>query len=61
MNWDNYGLNGWHLDHIEPLSNAKTEEDVMRLNHYTNLRPLWGEDNIKKSNHSPGNVQLRCI
>ena len=46
MNWDNYGLYnaepnyGWDIDHIIPLSTAKTEEDVIRLNHYTNLQPL---------------------
>lgn len=49
MNWDNYGNpNGipkeinitWDIDHIEPISNAKCEEDVIRLNHYTNLQPL---------------------
>jgi len=40
----------WHLDHIIPLSTAKTEEDVIRLNHYTNFQPLWAVDNLKKSN-----------
>ena len=50
MSWDNYGLNGWHLDHIIPISFAKTEEDIIRLNHYTNFQPLWAEDNLKKSN-----------
>jgi hypothetical protein len=47
MNWDNQG--DWHIDHILPISTAVTEEDVLRLNHYTNLQPLWAEDNIKKS------------
>jgi hypothetical protein len=49
MTWDNHGLKGWHLDHIIPLSSAKTEEDVYRLNHYTNFQPLWWEDNLRKS------------
>lgn len=40
----------WHIDHIIPLSQAENEEDVIRLNHYTNLRPLWAVDNIRKSN-----------
>lgn len=48
MNWDNRHL--WHLDHITPLSSAKTEEELLKLNHYTNLQPLWAEDNLKKSN-----------
>jgi hypothetical protein len=39
-----------HLDHIIPISSAKTEEDIIRLNHYTNFQPLWAKDNFKKSN-----------
>lgn len=41
---------GYHIDHKIPISLAKTEEDVIRLCHYTNLQPLWCVDNIKKSN-----------
>ena len=48
MNWSNYGE--WHIDHIMPLSPANTEEEIYNLCHYTNLQPLWGEDNLKKSN-----------
>ena len=48
MNWDNYGQ--WHVDHIKPLSLATTEQQIIELNHYTNLQPLWAVDNIKKSN-----------
>jgi hypothetical protein len=50
MSWDNYGYYGWHLDHITPVSLAKTEKDVYKLYHYTNLQPLWAEDNLRKSN-----------
>ena len=50
MSWDNYGFYGWHIDHIIPLSSAKTEEDIYKLCHYSNLQPLWAEDNFKKSN-----------
>ena len=58
MNWDNHGLYngqldyGWDVDHIEPISNAITEADVIRLSHYTNLRPLCSKVNrdIKRNN-----------
>jgi hypothetical protein len=49
MNWGNYGnpkdgiyqLNkSWDLDHIIPLVTAKTEEDIIKLNHYSNFQPL---------------------
>lgn len=39
-----------HIDHIIPLSTAKTEQDVIKLCHYTNLQLLTPEDNLKKSN-----------
>ena len=48
MSWDLFGK--IHIDHIKPLSTAKTEKDLIKLAHYTNLQPLWAEDNIKKSN-----------
>lgn len=47
MTWLNRGE--WHIDHIIPLATAQTEEDVIRLNHHTNLRPLWAKDNLQKS------------
>ena len=50
MSWDNYGIYGWHIDHIIPISLAKTLEDVKRLCHYTNFQPLWADDNLKKGN-----------
>lgn len=60
MNWDNkgnpkdgvYELNKtWDIDHIIPISTAKTENDVIRLNHYSNYQPLCSYNNrfIKKN------------
>jgi hypothetical protein len=57
MNWDNYGkieigkFNvGWDIDHIIPISTAKNEEEVIKLNHFSNLRPLCSYKNryVKK-------------
>lgn len=39
----------YHIDHIVPLATAKTEEDVLRLCHYTNLQMLTPHDNLTKS------------
>tara|TARA_R100001086_G_scaffold249160_1_gene188066 strand:- start:26 stop:610 length:585 start_codon:yes stop_codon:yes gene_type:complete len=36
------------IDHIIPISTAKSEQDIKRLNHYTNLQLLFREDNLKK-------------
>ena len=59
MTWENQGK--WHLDHIYPISLAKDEEEVIRLNHYTNFQPLWAIDNIKKGNKIIDNTQLKLI
>lgn len=48
MNWGNRDL--WHIDHIIPLSTAKSEQELIALSHYTNLQPLWAMDNLKKGN-----------
>lgn len=48
MSWENRNL--WQLDHIIPISIAKTKEDLIQLSHYTNLQPMWTIDNIRKSN-----------
>jgi hypothetical protein len=46
MNWNNKGLYngtpnyGWDIDHIIQLATERTEEGIIKLNHYTNLQPL---------------------
>lgn len=52
MSFENHGQ--WHLDHIKPISLAKTEEEVIELNHYTNFQPLWAKDNLRKGNKYEG-------
>lgn len=60
MTWENYGnwngapneLNAsWDIDHIIPTSSAKTEDELIKLNNYTNLQPLCSYTNrfIKKN------------
>jgi len=59
MTWENYGKYngdadyGWDIDHIIPLSMAKTEEEIIKLCHHTNLQPLCSFTNrvIKKDKY----------
>jgi hypothetical protein len=48
MSWNNYGFYGWHIDHRIPLESGKTEEEIYKLCHFTNLQPMWWEENLKK-------------
>ena len=48
MTWDNRGA--WQIDHIIPISIARNEDDMFKLNHYTNFQPLWRNENMEKSN-----------
>lgn len=48
MSWGNYGRGGWQIDHIEPLFMLSNGKTVKELCHYSNLQPLWGEDNLQK-------------
>ena len=59
MTWENRGLYngelnyGWDMDHIIPIASAITEEDIIKLNHYTNFQPLCSYTNrhIKRDNY----------
>lgn len=56
MTWDNKGE--WHIDHIVPLSAGKTGGEISVLCHHTNLRPMWGKDNITKRDNLPSQNDL---
>lgn len=47
MSWANAGE--WHIDHIIPLASARSEAELIRLAHFSNLRPMWAAENISKS------------
>jgi len=50
MSWNNYTYIGWHVDHIKPCCQfdlSKPEEQA-KCFHYTNLQPLWAEENLTK-------------
>ena len=48
MTWDNHNKNGWHIDHIVPCNqfNLDNPEEQKKCFNYTNLRPLWAEENL---------------
>lgn len=53
MSWENYGNDGWHVDHILADSffdySSPEDADFKRAWAMTNLRPLWANDNLKKN------------
>lgn len=59
MNWENQGE--WHLDHVYPVSLAKDEQELIKLNHYTNFQPLWAIDNLLKGNKVIANTQIKLV
>lgn len=59
MTWENQGQ--WHLDHIYPVSLAKDEQELIRLNHYTNFQPMWAKDNLSKHNKIVPYTQIKFI
>lgn len=52
MTWDNWGIHGWHIDHKIPLTafDLTDPEQFKKAVHYTNLQPLWANDNRSKGN-----------
>ena len=50
MSWENWGVDGWHVDHIKALSlfDLTDSEQFKQAAHYTNLQPMWADENISK-------------
>jgi hypothetical protein len=55
MSWNNYGVHGWHIDHILPCASFDMADQSQQRQcfHYTNLQPLWAKDNLSKSDKLP--------
>jgi hypothetical protein len=58
MSWDNYGRNGWHIDHVRPdisfdyaSMNDMEFKECWSLN---NLQPMWESDNCRKGSKYEG-------
>ena len=50
MTWDNYGRDGWHIDHIKPMCmfDLLKVSEQKKACHYTNMQPLWADENTAK-------------
>ena len=59
MTWENQHL--WHIDHMKPLDSfdALDPEEQRKACHYTNLQPLWGPENMRKSNKEIYDMEWR--
>jgi len=60
MNWENQGK--WHIDHRKPCASfdLSKEEERKKCFHYTNLQPLWGSENMSKSDsHNPNKFKYK--
>ena len=60
MTWDNYGKNGWHIDHVVPDSwfnyDNICSESFKKSWSLENLQPMWAKDNLSKHNRYAGGV-----
>ena len=58
MTWDNWGKgeNKWNIDHILEFRHVDLEDKAMlrKINHFTNLQPLWQIDHVIKTRSNQG-------
>ena len=63
MTWKNHGTE-WHIDHIAPLAAfdfVNFPAQIKQAEHYTNLRPMWASENMRKGDTLPHPIQLELI
>jgi len=57
MNMENYGHNGWHLDHVRPVMSFKDKGIDLKIQvqevafNWRNYQPLWGKENMSKNDN----------
>lgn len=64
MNWNNYGKDGWELDHILPCNSfdMTNKAEVKTCFNYRNIRPLWFKDNnYKRARIEQGSEQIKLV
>ena len=55
MTMENYGLRGWHLDHVRPVMSFREKHIDAELKvqqvafNWRNYQPLWGAENQSKN------------
>lgn len=61
MSWENYGRFGWHVDHIKSCAKFDLSDPAQQKEcfHYTNLQPLWWQDNLLKKDMSMEDFLLK--
>jgi hypothetical protein len=57
MSWENYGRDGWHIDHIMPCAifDLSKPDHQKRCFHFSNMQPMWGDENIRKRGNTTTN------
>lgn len=62
MHWNNHGSGPgkWEIDHIIPFAAypTRTHEELKKVCHWTNLRPLWSKKNRRKGPKWTGTLPL---
>ena len=60
MSWSNYGRKGWEIDHVKPCAtfDLTQHDQVLACFHFTNLRPLWRIDNLRRPRKDARNADM---